>query len=309
MNEKKPIIIDTDPGVDDAIALMYAFNSNNLDIKLVSSAGGNGPIENLTANAIFLTELFKKDVPVVEGYGKPLAREANYATKAQGKSGLGGYNVNKKKLKKHSVAGEAADVLYQTLKESKEKVSIISIGPMTNLAHLIQKHPDCKKYIKEIIFESGTKEKIYGRPYKSFNVGYDPEAAEVVLTSGVKLVMIPMELGHFAYLDRDDIKRFKKSNKIGKIFAKMFTKYRDFHVGNLGAAVHDACAVYYLSHPEYLKTEKAFIDIKYYTTEDGKTFGYVDTDFTKKPNATICVDMDINMFKYDIFDILENKLK
>ena len=118
-----------------------------------------------------------------------------------------------------------------------------------------------------------------------------------------------MELGHFAYLDKDDIKRVKKANKIGKIFAKMFTKYRDFHVGNLGAAVHDACAVYYLSHPEYMKTEQAFIDIKYYTTEDGKTFGYVDTDFTKKPNATICVDMDINMFKYDIFDILENKLK
>ena len=305
MEDKKiDIIIDTDPGVDDAIALLYAFKSECFKIKLISSAGGNGPIENITSNAIHITELFNEEIPVVEGSPTPLVRPAKYATKAQGKSGLGDYTYNKKKLKHHPIEGEACDVIYQTLKSSKTKTSIISIGPMTNLAKMIQKYPDCKKYIKQIIFESGTKEKIYGKPYKSFNVGYDPEAAEVVFKSEIKLVMVPMELGHFAYLDHNDIKRFKKANKIGKIYAKMFKGYHDYHVGKLGAAVHDVCTIYYLTHPEYIKTEKAFIEIKYYKTNTDD-YGYVDIDFNKKPNATVCVDLDINMFKYDLFEALE----
>ena len=305
MEDKKiDIIIDTDPGVDDAIALLYAFKSECFNIKLISSAGGNGPIENITSNAIHITELFNEEIPVVEGSPTPLVRPAKYATRAQGKNGLGDYTYNKKKLKHHPIEGEACDVIYQTLKSSKTKTSIISIGPMTNLAKMIQKYPDCKKYIKQIIFESGTKEKIYGKPYKSFNVGYDPEAAEVVFKSGIKLVMVPMELGHFAYLDHNDIKRFKKANKIGKIYAKMFKGYHDYHVGKLGAAVHDVCTIYYLTHPEYIKTEKAFIEIKYYKTNTDD-YGYVDIDFNKKPNATVCVDLDINMFKYDLFEALE----
>lgn len=305
MEEKKiDLIIDTDPGVDDSIALLYAIKSERFNIKLLSSAGGNGPIENITSNAIHITELFNEEIPVVQGAPTPLVRPAKYATKAQGKSGLGAYSYNKKKLKHSPVEGEACDVIYQTLKNSKDKISIVSIGPMTNLAKMIQKYPDCKKYIKEIIFESGTKEKIYGKPYKSFNIGYDPEAAEVVFKSGIKLVMVPMELGHFAYLDHNDIKKFKKTNKIGKIYAKMFKGYNDYHVGKMGAAVHDVCTIYYLTHPEYIKTEKAFIEIKYYKTETDD-FGYVDIDFDKKPNATVCVDLDINMFKYDLFEALE----
>lgn len=307
MEEKINVIIDTDPGVDDAIAIMYALNCDKLNVQLITSAGGNGPLEQITSNALFLTELFKKDIPVAQGALTPLVRPAKYATGAQGKSGFGKFNYNKKKLKHKPIKLEACDAMYQLLKSNKEKTSIISIGPMTNIAKLLMKYSDAKDMIKEIIFESGTKEKIYGIPYKSFNVGYDPEAAEVVFKSGVKLVMVPMELGHFSYLDHDDIKRFKKANKVGKIFGKMFKGYRDFHVGDAGAAVHDVCAVYYLTHPEYLKTEQVYIEIKYYKDET-HDFGYIDTDYNKKPNTTICVDFNVEMFKYDIFDILENKL-
>ena len=93
--EKMDIIIDTDPGVDDAIALLYAIESDRFNIKLLSSAGGNGPIENITANAIHITELFNQNIPVVQGSSTPLVRPAHYATKAQGKSGLGNYSYNK----------------------------------------------------------------------------------------------------------------------------------------------------------------------------------------------------------------------
>ncbi len=309
MKEKINIILDSDPGVDDAITLLYATQCDKFNIQLIATEGGNSPIENITANALHLVELLGADIPVVQGAKNPLKREAVYAKKQQGKFGLGNYSFNKKKLKNKPIEGEACDVIYETLKSNKEKFTIVSIGPMTNLAKMLQKYPDCKKYIKQIVFESGTKEKIYGKPYKSFNVGYDPEAAEIVFKSGVKLVMVPMELGHFAYLDKNDIKFFKKANKIGKIYTKMFKGYSDYHVGKLGAAVHDVCTVYYLAHPEYIKTEQAYIELKYYTNPDGTNFGYIDTDFTKKPNATICVDLDISMFKYDLFDALEKFTK
>ena len=308
MDNKLNVIIDTDPGVDDAIALMCAFNNEKFNILLITSAGGNGPIENITSNAIFLTELFRQNIPVAQGTNKPIVRPAKYALGAQGKNGFGKFKYNKNKLKHKPVSMEAYEAMYEVLRAHKDKTSIISIGPMTNIAKLLINHPDAKDMIKEIIFESGTKEKIYGVPYKSFNVGYDPEAAEVVFKSGVPLVMIPMEMGHFAYLDHADIKRFKKANRIGKVYGKMFDGYRDYHVGDAGAAVHDAVTIYYLTHPEYMKFEKGFIEIKYYKDET-HDFGYVDINFEKKPNAIICMDFNINVFKYDIFDILENRLR
>lgn len=342
------VIFDTDPGVDDAIALLYAATQPNLQIELLSSAGGNGPIENITANALHLCNLLGITAPVAQGSPTPLKRPAHYAFGAQGKSGLGSYEYDYAKISGKPLPNEAFEEIYKILtsgakksnQTSAEKYTIISIGPMTNLAKLLLAHPDCKKHIKQIVFESGTKEKIYGKPYKSFNVGYDPEAAEVVFKSGIPLVMVPMELGHIAYLDKDEIKRFKNTNALGKIYAKMFAGYNDFHVGKLGAAVHDACAVYYLCHPEDIKTEKAFIEIKYYPEKDAENhsegnhpkgnpdekncdeknqskknsdqenyneenYGYVDIDFSRKPNATVCMDLNIAAFKANLFEALE----
>lgn len=304
MEKKISLIIDTDPGVDDAIALLYAIKSEKFDIKLLTTEGGNSPVQNITNNALHILDLLDAKIDVVQGYDSPLNRPAVYATGAQGKFGLGSYEYDASKLKNKKRDGDAVEILYDTLKSSPEKTTIISIGPMTNLAKLLIKYPDSKNYIEQIIFESGTKEKIIGKPYKSFNVGYDPEAAEIVLRSGVNLVMVPMELGHIAYLDHDDIKKFKNTNKTGRIYAKMFKDYHDFHVGNLGAAVHDVCTIFYLTHPELVKTEKAYIEIKYYH-DDKDDFGYVNIDFNTAPNATVCMDLDIAKFKQHLFDALE----
>lgn len=304
MAKKNDIIVVTDPGVDDAIALMYAIFSGEFNIKLLCIAGGNGSIDNTTNNALFLMELFKYDVPIAVGLNHPLKREAVFATKAQGKGGLGGYKVNPKKLKTKPIETPACDAMYETLKKSRKKLTIVAIGPMTCVAEMLIKYPDSTKNIKEIIFMGGTKEKIYGKPYREFNISFDPECVDVVIKSGVPLVMVPMELGHFAYLNKNDIKFVKHINKIGKIFAKMFKKYRDFHVGSYGAAVHDVCALYYLTRPENMKMEQGHVELKYYKTEE-EEFGYIDTSYDQEPNATICVDMDILKFKYDLFDAFE----
>jgi len=303
MTEKKNIIIESDPGIDDATALLYASKCENLNIMLLSCAGGNSPMENIVSNALHIVEIFDMNVPVSQGSLTPLCRPSIYPISAQGKSGFGGYIYNKKRLKLKPLDGESCDNIYKTLISTKEKTTILSIGPMTNIAKMLQKYPDAKKHIKEIVFMGGTKERIYGRPYKEFNIGYDPEAADVVLKSKIPLVMVPMELGHMAYLNFDEIKVIKKMNKTGKLLAKMYSEYHDFHVGDYGAAVHDPCAVFYLAHPELIKTEKGFIEIKYYQ-ENGENFGYIDIDFEKKPNATICVDVDIDAFKSHLFEII-----
>ena len=302
--EKKDVIIVTDPGVDDAMAIMYAIFCEQLNIKLLAIAGGNGPISNAVNNALYLMELFKKDIPVAVGLDHPLNRPPVYATKAQGKGGLGGVKVNPKRLSKKPIEKSACDAMYEILKNSKKKMPIISIAPMTPIAEMLMKYPDSKNYISEIDFMGGTKEKIVGKPYREFNISFDPESVEIVLKSGIPMVMIPMELGHFAYLDKNDIKRFKKTNKIGRIYAKMFKKYKDFHVGHLGAAVHDVCTIYFLTNPHCIKTENGFIELKYYQ-EENENYGYIDTSYDKKPNCSVAVDMDISDFKYDLFLTLE----
>lgn len=305
MNKKSDIIIVTDPGVDDATALMYSIFSNKINIKLLCIAGGNSSIENTTNNALYLMELLKYDVPVAVGLDHPLRQEkSNFAEKVHGKCGLGGVNVNPKKLSTKPIETPACDAMYETLKKSKKKLSIVAIGPMTCVAEMLEKYNDAQKYIQEVIFMGGTKEKIYGRPYKEFNISFDPDCVDVVIKSGVPLVMVPMELGHFAYLNKKDIKAVKHINKIGKLFAKMYKKYHDFHVGSYGAAVHDVCTIYYLTHPKNMKIEKGHIELKYYQDEKEK-FGYIDTCYDKEPNALICVDMDILRFKYDLFDAFD----
>lgn len=304
MEQKIDCIVVTDPGVDDATAIMYALFCKEIDIKLFCIAGGNGPIINATNNCLFLMDLFKQNIPVAVGPDHPLKRQPTYAFGVQGKGGLGGYKVNPKKLKSKTLESPACDAMFETLKKSKKKLPIIAIGPMTPIAEMLEKYPDSKKHIKEIIFMGGTKEKIYGKPYREFNIAFDPESVEIVLKSKIPLVMVPMELGHFAYLDKNDIKIFKKTNKIGKIFAKMFKKYKDFHVGHLGAAVHDVCTIYYLTNPQNMKWENGYVEMKYY--KDGnEEYGYLDTSYDKKPNAKICVDIDITDFKTDIFNALK----
>lgn len=299
--EKEDVIIVTDPGIDDATALMYAIFCGKLNIKLLAIAGGNGPISNAVNNALFLMETFHQNIPVAVGLDHPLKRAPVYAFNAQGKSGLGGVKVNPKKLQKKPIEMSATDAMYEILKNSEEKITIIAIGPMTSVADMLLKYPDSKKYIKEINFMGGTKEKNYGKPYREFNISFDPECVDVVLKSKIPLVMIPMELGHFAYLDKSDIKQIKKMNKIGKLFAKMFRKYKDFHVGNLGAAVHDVCSVYYLTHPENMKMEEGFVELKYYKDKESD-YGYLETSYGKKKNALIAVDMNIFDFKTDLFE-------
>jgi len=300
------VIIDCDPGIDDAVAIMNAVNSENIEVKLISTVSGNLTIEETVKNALKLVEIFKCNVPVAEGAREPVKRQAVYASKAQGTKGMGGYQFATPKTQPFVL--KSPDAIHYFLNENPAKnTTLLCMGPMTNIANLLKKYPDCKNLISRIVFMGGSKDE-NGRtdPYREFNVAYDPEAMQMVFDAHIPMVMVPMELGHIAYFTPEEQQKIKRANSVGAIFYKMFTKYNDFHVGKLGAAVHDSCCALYLSNPEIFKTEEAFIKINYFK-KDGNEYGYIKCDFQNpQPNATICVDIDVEKFKKIIYGNIFN---
>ena len=300
------VIIDCDPGIDDAMAIMNAVNSENIEVKLISTVSGNLTIEETMKNALKLVELFNVDIPVAEGAKAPIKRQSVYASMAQGTKGMGGYTFAKPKRKPFIL--KSPDAIHYFLSENPAKnTTLMCIGPMTNIANLLKKHPDAKDMISRIVFMAGSKdENGMTEPYREFNVAYDPEAAQIVFDSNIPLVMVPMELGHIAYFTPEEQGKIKRANAIGEVFYKMFTKYKDFHVGELGAAVHDSCCALYLSNPEIFTTEEAHIKIDYHK-QVGKEYGFIECDFdSKTPNATVCVDVDVEKLKKIIYGNLFN---
>jgi len=301
------VIIDCDPGIDDAMAIMNAINSEKIEVKLLSTVSGNLTIEETMKNALKLTEIFKKDIPVAEGAREPIKRQAVYAGKAQGTKGMGGFTFKTPKTKPFIL--KSPDAIYFFLKENPAKnTTIMCLGPLTNIANLLKKFPDAKEMISRIVFMGGSKDETGVKdPYREFNVAFDPEAIQIVFDSRIPLVMVPMELGHIAYFTHDEQERIKRANSVGAIFYKMFSKYNDFHVGKLGAAVHDSCASLYLSYPEIFRLEPAFLEVKYHKKGEVE-YGFVKCDFHFKneSNAEVCVDMDIEKFKKLIYGNLFN---
>ena len=304
---RMPVIIDCDPGVDDAFAIAYAIGSGKADIQLLSVSAGNTYIDTTIANTLHLTELFKSPIPVVQGADKPLVVDSVYATWAQSTAGLCGHKYDPKKTKAKPVPGNVADVMFDVLKKNGEgQTTLMGIAPMTNIALLLSKYEDAPKYIKQIVFMGGSREIVFGVPYREFNIAFDPHAVEIVLKSGIPLVMVPMELGHLAYLDDDDVKKLSKISTVGEALAQMTIGYTDFHTAEYGAATHDSTAVAYIANPKVLKTEKANIKLEIVKADD-REIAHIAIDFkSKEPNALICVDIDIDKFKQDLFKAIEN---
>ena len=300
------VIIDCDPGIDDAMAIMNAVNSSNIEVKLISTVSGNLTIEETMKNALKLVEIFGVNIPVAEGAREPIKRQPVYAGMAQGTKGMGGYTFPTPKTKPFVL--KSPDALHYFLCENPAKnTTLLCMGPMTNIENLLKKYPESRDLISRIVFMGGSKDENGSTvPYREFNVAYDPEAMQIVFDSHIPLVMVPMELGHIAYFTLEEQQKIKRANKVGEIFYKMFTKYNDFHVGKLGAAVHDSCSALYLSNPEIFSVEDAHLSVDYYKNGDNE-YGYIKCDFdSNSPNAQVCVDVDVEKFKKIIYGNLFN---
>lgn len=301
-NKLIPTIINCDTGIDDAVALMMAVKSKKLDIRLITTDLGNVNAKQSAQNTLNVLELINApEIPVSAGEGKCFKMERARVS-VHGNDGLGGYNFDENNRK--ILEGDAVEEMYKTLMASNEKITIICISPTTNIAKLVSQHKDCLEKIERIVIMVGTIEKVADGeiPYPEFNCAGDPEACAEVLSSGVKIEIVPMEMGHTAYLDWQDVFKTKNTNFVGSVFEFIFRSYKDRHVKN-GIATHDGCAIAYVTNPELFETSEVYGEVKYF---DMIGTGVMTMDFEKEPNMLTCTKVNISKFKKLYFKCLKD---
>lgn len=308
--KKIPLIINCDPGIDDAVALMLVVKSGMFDIKLVTTDLGNAGPKQSAVNANNMFELLgSEDIKVCAGDGKGFVRDRKHVA-VHGKTGMGSYifEPHSRTVSKE----DAVEALYETIMNSKEKVTILCMSPTTNLAKLQSRHKDCwnNNKIERVVIMAGSIEDLKEgeTPYAEFNISCDPESAELLFPRypEVPVVVVPMEMGHTAYLDWQDVFKTKNMNATGAVFEYMFRSYKDRHVKN-GIATHDGCAAAYMIDSSIFKVEPMFAEVQYFkeidsgilVIEKGEKIGKL------KPNVLVCSEVNVKKFKKMYFKYLK----
>jgi len=288
-----PILIDCDPGHDDAIALLLALASPEFELLGVTTVAGNQTLEKTTANAIRVLDFVgRDDIPVAAGADRPLVRDPFVAAYVHGESGLDGPDLpppQRQPLAEHAVDFLAARVTGTTL---------LAVGPLTNVALLLSRHPDARP--ERIVLMGGSIGLGNVTPAAEFNIWADPEAAAQVFASGIELTMIGLDVTHQALLMTEDAERLRASGRTGRMVAELFDFFHGFHrdtYGFGGSPIHDALAVAYAFRPQLVHTEHRHVAIE---CESELTRGRTVVDLWRRtgaePDAHVGVDVDGRAF-------------
>ncbi len=299
----KKIIIDTDPGQDDALALMTAFGAKKeLDVLGVTCVAGNVPLELTSVNALKICELSGVfNVPVFKGSQAPLKRKLITAEHVHGKTGLDGTDLSVKK--KELELTDAVDFIIEcTEKYIDEKITICALGPLTNIARVLKKNSSVTESIEEIVlmgggfFEGGNI-----TPAAEFNIYVDPEAAKIVLESGVKITMLPLDVTHKTLVQRNFLEKLRESGKNSAIQAAklldFFERYDVEKYGSQGGPLHDPNVIVYLLNPEIYNGRLVNVEIE---VDSELTRGMTVVDWwnvtNREPNAYYINEVKENEF-------------
>jgi pyrimidine-specific ribonucleoside hydrolase len=295
---KKPVIIDCDPGIDDAVALFIAFAADNLDIRAITTVAGNVGIEKTTNNALKLVEYIGKSVRVARGASRPIMKEPVTAEEVHGSSGLG--NMVIPEAKGSTYYKNAYDTIYEEAINYKGELQIIALGPLTNIALTLMKYPDIRKKISNITLMGGSIGLGNCTPSAEFNIYADPEAAKVVFGSGIDITMVGLDATHKALAFEEDIREILSLNNGPSEFTgKCMLSYLEFYRrhGFKGAALHDPSAVAAVIDESLLKTQYLYVNVE---TKGEFTSGKTVVDIYrvtgKKPNVHVAVDIDRDRF-------------
>ena len=263
MEKRIPVILDGDPGHDDAIAWVLAKASPQLDILAVTSVCGNQTIAKTTYNTLRIMTLIGLDAPMAMGREKPLIGEAIIAPTVHGESGLDGPALPEPAYV--PVEMDAAELMAKILEESDEPVTLIPTGPLTNVAALLLTHPELKDKIAHIYLMGGGVDFGNWTPAAEFNILVDPEAADVVYRSGIPITMAGLDVTEKALIRPDDFNRIRAlGNPVSDVVAAWLDFFYQFHLslGYSGAPVHDAVAVAALLHPEMMEMKDYYVEIE-----------------------------------------------
>lgn len=304
-----PIIIDCDPGHDDAIALVLALASPELDVKAVTSSAGNQTPDKTLRNVLrMLTLLNRHDIPVAGGALKPLMRNLIIADNVHGESGLDGPALPEPAFAPQTCT--AVELMAKVLRESREPVTLVATGPQTNVALLLASHPQLHAKIARIVMMGGAMGLGNWQPAAEFNIYVDPEAAEMVFQSGIPVVMAGLDVTHKAQIHLADIERFRQiGNPVATIVAELLDFFMEYHKdekwGFVGAPLHDPCTIAWLLKPEIFTTIERWVGVE---TQGKYTQGMTVVDYYNltgnPPNTTVMLDIDRQAF----VDLLAQRL-
>jgi inosine-uridine nucleoside N-ribohydrolase len=287
------VILDTDPGHDDAIALLLALASLEVELLGVTTVAGNQTLEKTTINALKILELAERtDVPVHAGAARPLIREQWAAADVHGESGLDGPDLPQPTT---NVAGhDAVGFLARTLEEN-DSVVLVPVGPLTNIGLLLAMHPGIERRIGRIVLMGGAIAEGNVTPAAEFNIWADPEAAHRVFTSGVDVAMIGLDVTHRALLRPEHAEELRAAGQVGEVVAQLYDFYHGHHArtyGWEGSPVHDALALAHVIRDDFVTTKHRYVLVDT-GPEPGRGRTYVDLwqRTGNEPNAHVGVDV------------------
>jgi inosine-uridine nucleoside N-ribohydrolase len=300
-----PILLDCDPGHDDAIALLLALASPELDLLGVTTTYGNQTLEKTTSNALRVLELVgRDDVPVAAGSDRPLTRPLVVAAHVHGESGLDGPSLPD--ARGAPASDDAVTFIAERLESESAPVTIVATGPLTNVARYLAKYGSGG--IDRIVLMGGAIAEGNFTPAAEFNVWCDPEAAAAVFASGLDVTMMGLDVTHQALLGPAVEARLRDAGRIGAFVADLnvfFTRYHHETYGWDGAPIHDAVAVAHVIRPNLVETRHRNVQVELESELcRGRTVVDVWRRTDYEPNAQVGVRLDANAF----FDLLVERI-
>ncbi|WBU58099.1 nucleoside hydrolase [Paracoccus sediminicola] len=305
----RKIIIDTDPGQDDAVAILLALASPELEVLGITAVAGNVPLALTERNARLVVGLSGRDVPVYAGCDRPLKRDLVTAEYVHGQTGLDGIELGEPSVPLQE--GDGVDFIIETLRrEAPGTVTLVPIGPLTNIAAAFARAPDIVKRVQQIVIMGGAYFEVGNvSPAAEFNIYVDPEAAAQVFASGVDLVVMPLDVTHRALTSAAWIATLRGlGNRAGEAVASwtdFFERFDREKYGAEGAPLHDPCTIAWLIRPDLFSGRRINVEIE---TEGRFTTGMTVADWwgvtERKPNALFIRDLDRDGF----FELLTERI-
>ena len=294
-----PIILDCDPGHDDAIALLLALASPELELVGVTTVSGNQTLDKTTANALRVLEFAgRTDVPVHAGADKPFLRKRYVAAHVHGESGLDGPDLPPPTTAARDQ--NAVDFIAEQIRERAGKLTLVPTGPLTNIALLFALHPDAVP--ERIVLMGGAVGEGNRTPAAEFNIWADPEAAQRVFAAGLDTTMVGLDVTHRALITDAHTERLRAAGRVGRMVAELMDFYSRFHRVRYpdlpGSPMHDPVCIAHIVDPELLDVRDAAIEVDCST---GPSWGRTNVDWRGRehfgpPNAKVALDLDGESF-------------
>jgi inosine-uridine nucleoside N-ribohydrolase len=305
----KPILLDCDPGHDDAIALLLALASPEVELLGVTTVSGNQTLEKTTANALRILEFVGRgEIPVAAGSDRPLVRERYVAAYVHGESGLDGPDLPA--AQGSPVAAHAVDFLAEAIDSSAAPVTLVPTGPLTNVGLLLARYPETAAKLERIVLMGGAIAEGNVTPAAEFNIWADPEAAHRVFTSGIDVTMIGLDVTHKALITPAQAAELRGSGRIGGFVADLYGFYHRFHeetYGFDGSPVHDAVAMAHAIRDDLVTTlDRGVVVDCGGELSRGRTYVDLWRRAGWPANAHVSVDIDADGFLAFLFERLRS---